>query len=173
MSSLLLILGNGETRRLAVFGIAARLSRMHKSVLWYRFSLEEPDKLPEWDLDANIAALEVVKYNVIDLKGSAKPHIPRSRKREVFDREWEKIKMRVSREEAGIIVLEELDVLMDTGWLEESEIIELLRQAGGRPVVITATRIPAEIMSLANRVVEIWERDGGNPRKVFIEGAKP
>ncbi|MHB1126763.1 MAG: cob(I)yrinic acid a,c-diamide adenosyltransferase [Bacillota bacterium] len=161
MSSLLLILGNGETRRLAIFGIAARLSRLHKPVLWYRFCQEEPDKPPEWDLDTNIAALEVVKYTVIDLKAPVKPHIPRSRRREVFDREWDKIKTRISQDEAGIIVLEELDVLMDTGWLEECDILQLLSEAGERPMIITATRAPAAIMGAANRIVEIWERDSG------------
>jgi ATP:corrinoid adenosyltransferase len=161
MSSLLLILGNGYTKRLIAYGLAARDNRSNVAIEWFNFAREDANKMPSQSLDPDILSLKNTNYTVFHLSDSCSyDKSKRLKKQEAALRNrWENIISIAGGKEVDMIVLENIDAVLDTGWLKVGDITNMLAKAKSEQIVITGIHLPMDILAVADKIVEVWERE--------------
>ncbi|SNR48631.1 cob(I)alamin adenosyltransferase [Haloechinothrix alba] len=83
-------------------------------------------------------------------KGSEEDHAANAREG------WAEIKRRVEAQQHDFYVLDEFSYPLHWGWVDTDEVVETLRNRGGRQhVVITGRKAPPALMDAADLVVEM------------------
>lgn len=163
LSDVLLILGNGPTKRVTIYGFALEKIQSKKDIVWYCFSTdanEEGTEQPaEYDFDAPISSLQEIDYIVAEVARYKKDHYGVQRRRKAFNIQWEKSMDKIDESEIDVVILEELDGALDAGWLNINEILHLINKGNVKEFIITGNYLPADILGAANKLVEIWERE--------------
>jgi ATP:corrinoid adenosyltransferase len=170
VSWLLLILGNGHAKRLVAYALAARVKRDNKAIEWFNFACENAKKTASRSLEHDILSLQNTNYTVFHLSdagiysdASSYDKSKRLKKQETaFHNWWGNINSIAAEKEVEIIFLENIDAALDTGWLKVSDITNILAKAKSKQVVIIGVHLPIDILALADKIVEVWERENNN-----------
>lgn len=163
MSNVLLILGNGPTKRITICGYATQKLETEKDIVWYCFSSEEQDdvveQIEDYDFSAPIPSPNKIDYVIADLSRCKEDEYGCKRRRKAFDARWERSMERVQNGAVDIVILEELDGALDLGWLKMEDVLQLIGRSNVKEFIITGNYLPAGILGAANKLVEIWERE--------------
>lgn len=156
MGSIILILGNGPTKRIAVYGFALQSSQAKKEVIWCCFSADETE-----DLSADISLLQEVDYHVVDLAQYRTNQKGGQARKKAFLIPWQRTLDKINSGKYDVVIIEGLDAAFDTEMVKTSDIIQLLRNRKVEQFIITGNYLPAGVLAMANKLVEIWERENG------------
>lgn len=154
IGNIMLILGNGPTKRMAVYGLALQYQQANKGIVWCRFLSEETEEIRE-----DTIPFRDIDYRVVDLTGFRPKQLGGKVRNRFFLVQWEAVAERISSGHYDIVILEELDTALDVELVKTDDVLNLLLKGKAEQFIVSGKYLPAGILGMANKLVEIWERE--------------
>lgn len=144
--------GDGKGKTTGALGCCMRALGWDWEVSVIQF-IKDARETGEKRFAAAIPHLEMIQ---IGLGMTCNSAIPEERHRETAVLAWEKAKSCLAGGKVDLLVLDELNAVLDLGWLDLAEVIrELQRRPAWMQVIVTGRHAPERLLAVSDLVSEI------------------